>query len=192
MICFLHLDAQSPSLLPLILYLLRLTPSPSLKGTLLQSLPSLAAHKYSATPTANVLRTLAGHPSLLPVSLRLLGKLWSRHDSVFPLVASLLALQKAPATVATELDIAKAVVIKEICCTRYRDTVTMFFVQLIHPLPYIRFPSTITPIYLHSWHHTSIHSPNCVCIFSYPPKLATHALPLINAPEIILCIHLLI
>ena len=137
---------QSPSLLPLILYLLRLAPSPSLKLTLLQSLPSLATHKYAATPTANVLRTLAGNPSLLPLSLLLLGKLWSQHDSVFPLLTSLLALQKVPATVATEFDIAKAVVIKEICCTRYRDPITMFFVQLMHIFPYVCCPSIITLI----------------------------------------------
>ena len=154
---------QSPSLLPLILYLLRLTPSPSLKGTLLQSLPSLAAHKYAATPTANVLRTLAGHPSLLPVSLRLLGKLWSQHDSVFPLLASLLALQKTPATVATELDIAKAVVIKEICCTRYRDTVTMFFV-----------PWSGDSISLFPFHHNSNNIGKCRPHINTFPQLRVH------------------
>jgi hypothetical protein len=108
----------SPSLLPLFLYFLPLLPSPMLKLTLLQSLPSLATHKFSVGPTANVLRSLAGNAYLLPLSLSLLGKLWIEHDSVFPHVVSLLVQTKVPASIASEFDIARAVVIKDICCIR--------------------------------------------------------------------------
>ena len=109
---------QSPSLLPLVLYFLPIVSSPSLKLTLLHSLPSLASHKFSVGPTVNVLLRLAGNASFLPLSLRLLGKLWIQHDSVFPHFVSLLAQHKVPAVVSTEFDIAKGIVIRDICCKR--------------------------------------------------------------------------
>lgn len=92
--------------------------SPSNKLSLLYSLPSLATHQFAVGPTVNILLTLAVNTALLPISLRLLGKLWMEHDFVFSHVKSLLTHSKLSAGIKSEFDIAKAAVIKDICFKR--------------------------------------------------------------------------
>ena len=92
--------------------------SHSAKLALLYSLPSLATHRLAVRPTANVLRVLGGNSSLLPVSLRLLGKLWIDHDFIYPHLISVLEHRKVTVGIASEFEIAKAAVINDICCIR--------------------------------------------------------------------------
>ena len=113
-----NLLPQSPSLLPLCLNFLPLVSSHSFKLALLYSLPSLATHRLAVGPTANVLQVLRGNSSLLPVSLRLLGKLWIDHDFIYPHLMSVLEHGRVAVGIASEFEIAKAAVIKDICCIR--------------------------------------------------------------------------
>jgi hypothetical protein len=108
----------SPSLLPLFLDFLPLVSSQSFKLALLYSLPSLATHQLAVGPTANVLRVLGGNSSLLPVSLCLLGKLWIDHDFIYPHLISVLEQRSVAIGSASEFEIAKATVIKDICSIR--------------------------------------------------------------------------
>ena len=104
------------------IYLLPLVPSPASLLELLYTLPRLATHPLAVGPTANTLKMLGGNPSLMAISLRLLGKLWVQHDSVYPYIHYLLTKAlppSTPRTIAQELALAKAVVLKEVCYTRY-------------------------------------------------------------------------
>lgn len=113
---------QSPSLLPFFLHLLSLSPSPTVTLSLLHLTPSLATHPLAAQAIVNYILALEKSHSLVAMAIRLLGRVWQRQDAVFPTLLSLLlhpVPPSAPVGVAMGVELAKAAVIRDICCIRY-------------------------------------------------------------------------
>lgn len=115
------------------MYLLPLIPMQSSKLELLYSLPSLATHQLAVGPTANMILILGGNASLTSISLRLLGKLWVDYDSVYPHVLTLLE-QGMHKNISPEFQVAKAVVIRDICSIRYVCTAKCFMNRSSHQI----------------------------------------------------------
>ena len=72
----------------------------------------------------NTLQMLGGSPSLIAMVTRLIGKVWQRQDHIFPRVRDFL-LRSPPSSIspiiARELELARAAVIRDICCLRYGE-----------------------------------------------------------------------
>lgn len=113
---------QSPSLLPFLLHLQSLHSSPDSKLAIFYSIPTLATHKLATVGVVNTLRTLGGSPSLIAIVTRLIGKVWQWQDHIFPQVREFL-LRSPPSSIspiiAREIALARAAVIRDICCLRY-------------------------------------------------------------------------
>ena len=79
-----------------------------------------------------MIRILGGNTSLISISLRLLGKLWVDYDSVYPHVLTLLeqGMHKNISRISPEFQVAKAVVIRDICSMRYVCMYSKMFYEL--------------------------------------------------------------
>ena len=115
---------QSPSLLPFLLHLQSRHSSPDSKLTILYSIPTLATHKLATVGVVNTLQILGGSPSLIAIVTRLIGKVWQQQDHIFPQVRDFL-LRSPPSSISLiiirELELARAAVIRDICCLRYGE-----------------------------------------------------------------------
>ena len=118
----LYTHTQSPSLLPFLLHLQSLHSSPDSKLAIFYSIPTLATHKLATVGVVNTLQMLGGSPSLVAMVTRLIGKVWQWQDHIFPQVREFLLRSPPPSIspiIAREIALARAAVIRDICCLRY-------------------------------------------------------------------------
>lgn len=115
--------------IPLLLYKLRDDGTPAMHLALLTTLPRLASHKFTASVVVHALRSMAARlPRLRPIVLRLLTRLWQRHDRFF---ATLLDMLSSTADFGqqsvhdgddeedvTELAVSRAACAADVCYTR--------------------------------------------------------------------------
>ena len=64
-----------------------------------------------------MLEVLGATPSLIAIAIRLMGRVCALQDSVFPRLLAMLQ-RPVPLDVAMEANLAKAAVIKDICCSK--------------------------------------------------------------------------
>lgn len=113
---------QSPSLLPFLLHLQSLHPSPDSKLAIFYSIPRLATHKLATVGVVNTLQVLGGNPFLIAMATRLMGKVWQLQDHIFPQLKGLLSKPpplSTPPAITREIALARSAVIRDICCYRY-------------------------------------------------------------------------
>ena len=113
--------SQSPSILPFFLYLQSVTQNPQFKVSILYSIPSLATHKLATVSIVSTIQALGAAPSLLPLAIRLMGRLWLQQDHVFPFLNELLSRvlpPTLPAQLVNEVILARAIVMRDVCQLR--------------------------------------------------------------------------
>ena len=109
---------QSPSLLPFFLYLQSITQNPQFKVSILHSIPSLATHRLATISIVSTIQALGATPSLLPLAIRLMDRLWQQQDHVFPFLSEMLSRvlpPSLPAQLVYEVTLARAIVVRDVC-----------------------------------------------------------------------------
>lgn len=89
---------------------------------LLNSIPNLATHAVSAVSVLSILHILATDSALLPLATYLIGKAWQLQDQLYPNVREVLTRPLPTPTLSAAqvraIEVARAVVMRDVCCTR--------------------------------------------------------------------------